>query len=245
MAAHLLYEQYAAIQAAMPLTHFWHVTTLHSSWLTSDEMTEIRLSEMFEQSAPLLESLTGNYIAVAELQPFANLKHEHGGKLLSLHNHAIVWGPKAFDREAMLAPWRGLFEAIDPAVPAIQIDPVGAGLLNLARVSRYPLKAPCRCKTKYVHPQTGRINLHESEKGDRFIRYNRLFEILSMINLGKLFSAGGEGLDILDRVASRMRNWAQSEQGKAPIAVDEISGHWADHRAVHSGQSRFGRPIIT
>ncbi len=244
MATYLLYEEYAAIQAAMPLTHFWHVTTFHSEWLTSDEKTEIRLSQMFDQVAPFLESLTGNYIAVGEIQAFANMKHTDGGKLLSLHNHAIVWGLKTFDTKAVLKAWAGRFEAIDPSVPAIQIDPIGAGLLNLARVTRYPLKAPCKCKTRYVHPETGRANLHESEKGDRFIRYNRLFEIQSMINLRRLFDAGGEGLRILDIIGDQMRIWAQSEQGAPPIHVDAIPDYWAEHRANHSGQSRFERPII-
>lgn len=243
-AARLVHKAYRNIRATRPATHFWHVTILHSEWLTSDENTEIRLRQMFQKAAPFLASLTGNYLAVAELQAFANIKHVAGGKLLSLHIHAIVWGERAFDVQAALAAWTPHFRAIDPAVPSIQIDPVGGRPKDLAKLAFYPLKAAYRCKTRFVHSVTGKANLHESEKGDRYIRYHRLFEILSHINLRKLFHGGGEGVDILAAIGKKMRSWARRKGDAAAISPDRIPVYWSTYRSSRPGQRRFHPPRI-
>jgi hypothetical protein len=244
-AAFLLFKGLTAIRSADPLVHFYFVTVLHSGWLTSDEVTHVRLEKMFDEVRPFLSSLTGNYVAIGEVQAFANVKHEEGGKVLTIHPHVIVWGRRAVNSETAGLPWARSFQAISPEVSPIEITPIGLSELDLVRTARYPLKAPCRSKTKYRHPTTGAENLHESEANDRYIRFHRVFEILSRINLSRLFDAAGDGEEILDRLGDEMRAWARAMAGQAPVTVDQISDYWTRHRGGRRGQHRFRPPNIS
>jgi hypothetical protein len=242
--AGLLYGQYRSIRETRPLTHFRHVTILHEPWLTSDERTVLRLGPMFEEAERFLASLTGNFVAAADLQAFANVPHPDGGKLLTLHIHAGVWGETAFDVEDTLEEWMGQFEAIDPEVESIRIDPVGPRPKDLAKLAAYGLQPGYKCKTRFVHKETGAANLHESEKGDRYIRYHRLFELWSRINLRQCFRGGGEGASILEDIGEEMRAWVQEEKGLPVIDVSDVPDYWSRYRGSRPGERRFEPPII-
>lgn len=244
MAARLLLEQLRIVLESDPDTQFALVTVIDQAHDTSDEKTVIQLRQMFEDITPALQDLAPHGIAVAELLAFTNVRHPAGGKLLSLHSHNIVWGKAPLPIDQTARKWGGRFTTITAKVPGLVIDPIRPNLIDLARALRYPLKASYRCKTRYFNPTTGRENLHESEKGDRFIRYNRLFEILSNINLRRLLDAHGDGLEILETVGEQMRNWARENAGTPEIGVDDIPTYWAKHRQAHYGQRRFQPPII-
>lgn len=242
-AAGKLYGYYRQIRENRPDTIFWHGTILHSGWVTSDQQTVLRFKQMFSEAEPFLTNLTGNYVAVADLQAFANIKHADGGKLLTLHIHSAIWGEELYDEELQRA-WEWRFQAMGPDVPSIRLDRVGPLPKDLAKLAGYALQPAYKCKTRYVHHTTGKVNLHESEKGDRYIRYHRLFELQSMTNLRDWFDAGGEGLALLRHVGKSVRHWASEERGTPRIQADEIAKYWADYRNSRPNQRRFSAPLL-
>lgn len=247
--AGILYGRLRALYRSDPALAFWHTTIVDGSWLTNDQDTTIRLSDMWSKAEPALSGLMTNYIAFAEIQPFANLSQfGRPGKLLTLHTHAIGWGAQSLTQEQARRDWNQHFKAIVPGLDSVVVQRAGVGgkvrSADIARIIGYDLKLPCFQKTVFRNPETGKANFHQSEAGDRYIRFNRLFEILSMINLGRLVRGGGEGATILEDVAVEMMAWAKEEQDPAVIRIDQIAEFWLTQRVKRKDHRRFTPPVI-
>lgn len=59
----------------------------------------------------------------------------------------------------------------------------------MARVLRYPHKGPDRAKNDYLNTATGKRNIHESEKPDRYFRFLSQYQLRSMIERDRLMFA--------------------------------------------------------
>ena len=224
---------------------FYHVTLLNDGWQTGDENARIELTSLQSQVRPQLSKEFGNFLAVSEIQAWANQSHADGGKLLSLHCHAICWSSKLIDEtqiERRIASKLGL---TTNGTPSVKITLIRDGSKSLSNVVRYALKAPDRCKTLYVNASDpAQRNVHQSESGDRFIRYMRLCEILSLIPLTGLVFAGGEGAFVRNRAVYRLKQWHRERPKSTTILrAEDVETYWDRMRPIVL-EPRFGAPTI-
>lgn len=243
---HHLLRGVKPVFAADPALQWLHVTLIVDGWATSDEQTVIDLATIHSQTSAILDAMAADWMAVVELQVFANVPHAAGGKRLSPHVHAVVWGHDIHTAACKLADdLNGQLSAGTLGADAVYVQLINPTWLDLAHVVRYPFKAPDRCKTLYIHRVTGDANLHESEKGDRFIRYLRIGRILSVIRQRDLVFGAGAGVALqaaaLKAATARLRRRA-ARAGLA-ITVRDVRRFWA---ALHRPRDwqRFARPNV-
>lgn len=187
-------------------TKAYSVTVLHDPWNTGEIEAAICITTAKKYQRKCFRALD-NYVAVTEIQAFQNVRHETGGRLLSVHTHG-VWIPNTeVDHEAVGIRLTQKFRA-DDGVQSVVITPITDSLEDLLHVVGYPLKAPANCKTLYrsaIDPE--KRNLHESEKGDRGVHFYRMFDILAAIDLDSLVFGHGDGRFIVNRAVSRLKTW--------------------------------------
>lgn len=222
-----------------PTLEFRLLTVIRSEDLTSDEDTRIDLSGLKRECRNILRSITQHYFGNVEFQVMTNVRHAGGGKQLCGHSHILCFGRDICDRS---------YEAVRKANSRLPPLPTGmlpahvtesaTDLAALRRMIFYPLKPPDKCKTLFINADGQRANLHESTKGDRMIRYERMFEILSSLALRDLVFAGGDG-----RAVKTAALHAADAIKVDPLVASEVSQFWREWRA-QSRTTRFSPPAI-
>lgn len=223
-----------------------HITIMHEPWVTSDEKTIIDLHSAKEVSKRIAKKLCPNFIGMCEVQVSANEKHKDGGKKAVLHTHITGWG-HGIAKDAVQASkaLRSKLQPIEKGQDAIRVQIVGSSDTDAAAVATYPLKAPDRCKTLYKNKAKKKQNLHESQKGDRYIRYLRMFEILSLMRIDQMMFGHGEGKAIRTSVLAKTQAWLDevTKDSSPPIREDQVLHFWAEFMPQIGG-SRFKLPYI-
>jgi hypothetical protein len=181
-----------------------------------------------------------------EATPFSNVKHADGGKLLSPHVHAIVWGPDALRYARKVKKTHSKRYAVSfTKAPTIKVRRIRTKDVNLARLVAYALKPPHSCKNYYQSTDGTKRNLHEGTKNLRYIRFLRQAQIHSMMTINKATFAGGQGSVVRKSMmkAVKAKIASKSKPGAALIHRDAIPHFWAE-LMPRLGQSRFQLPFI-
>lgn len=137
-----VYKQCRRLWRAEPSYEFAHVTIILDDWTTSDETTVLELRRLRRRARHMLSQISEHYIAYVELQAFANVKAPSGGKLLSAHVHAVVFGENTLANGATVT--KRLNKKLGPqicGVSPLDCKPVIDTDADLLRVTRYGLKA--------------------------------------------------------------------------------------------------------
>lgn len=201
-----LFEMKRREEANLPVQGYL-LTALNSKWNTGTHQAMILIDELRKGVRKELRGSLDNYVAAGELQAFQNVKHASGGNLISVHAHGIWFPNSPINHQAIEAKISSKFSAPD-GIPPFTLLPISNTESDWVHVIGYPLKAPAKFKTEYKSSQIfGKRNLHESEKGDRYIRYYRMFDILATLPLDKLVFGQGDGRFIVTRAISRLRAW--------------------------------------
>ena len=246
-AFHQLHESLAAVShVSGNKIEIGLVTLLNGRFETSDHNTQLELNAMMESDRCILSKMAPNYFAVIELALFNSHKHPSGGRLVSPHGHAIIWGVDVLAKAQAVAT--ELNKTIPPnatgakpvVVKWVDPDPV-----NLARMAAYLVKSPNKCKTFYPGKNGKRGNTHHSRKADRPVRYLRLAEIRSMLTFRDVTFASGEGHAIRSGIAKSLSLLAQEQARKAPRRFHpaEIPSFWCKLK-VSMGTAWFNLPVI-
>lgn len=225
-----------------------HVTILLDRWTTGDSNPNIDLAQITREGTSILAPMARHWSAAIELQSFSNRRHASGGYLLSPHIHAVAWGKVIADRAfAYAEEFSPLMPVSSPGIKAIKVQQIRGTVVDLARVTQYPHLGPDRRKTIYQHPQTGRVNLHESEKSDRFITYLRNFQLLSCIRQRDLLFAGGNGIDLQNRALVKVvrQHRARNSAFDELISSRDVRAFWRRFLPRSRWGSRFQEPRIT
>lgn len=239
-------ERFKNLFEADPTLRFAHVTIIDQQHETSDEHTCINLRTITRQARQILDRIGPNYTAAVELAIFANRGHPLGGKIISPHVHAVVWG---FDdlratQQAIAGYNARMVTGVAGCVP-VRVQPVRPTLSDLQRVVAYPYRDPSRSKSVYHNPRTGRTNLHESEKGDRNVRYLRMFQLMSLLEQDRLCFARGHGVAIRRDALAHVHHWLEQHTPRAVRAPQMawIEDFWLQlMETMH--HTRFRTPII-
>ena len=224
---------------------FRSVTIILLEFLTSDEQTESDLDGLISKSRRILSRMSSHYSAMVEFQVSANVRHPDGGKLLCPHVHGGIFGHDIGDQAYKVAKQvNARLGALPNGMMPVHVSEACVDSMSLARASHYPSKLPARCKTLYIEPNTGKKNQHESTKGDRMIRYERMLEILSSVPLRHLMFAGGDGRAIKTaalRAAEHVTSLDGSDAER--LSSDAIEAFWAKWRA-QTNTRRFACPSL-
>ncbi len=221
--------------------------TVHSAdWETSDEDTTLDLYKVSSQVRRSASAISSNYIAFNETSAFANVGHPAGGKLLSPHVHLIAWGPDAERRHREITNSHAQrYATTFSGAPTIDTAIVGPDDIDLARLSGYMAKPASTCKTYYQSKDGTKRNLHDSIKGDRFIRYLRMAEINSFLLIGNVVFAGGDGAALRAAICKSVTAQVavKTVSGQELIHRDAIPHFWAE-LMPRIGEERFRLPFI-
>ena len=205
---------------------FLHVTIFNARWDTSDEQTELDLVAIADLCANILDELSPDWLGAIELQAWANRRHHSGGKILCPNGHFIVFGHDILAMaHTVVEQWNGKLVSGIPDIAPVKVDLIAAEFIDLARVARYPLKAIDRCKTFYLGAE--RSSIHESEKGDRFVRFFRIFQLLSLIDQRQLLLASGDGKRIQNKALARTRRWRRDHMQRF-LASNDVVDFWRE-----------------
>jgi len=181
------------IQRSDKRLQFALVTIIDQRLQTSDQSTVLRLKPMSDAARKILSSMSGDFIASSEIQTFCNRRHIEGGLVVSPHVHAIVFGEGVLEQgKDKAAAWNTVIPCGKDGCAPVDVRPLPKWP-DVANALIYPLKAPNRMKTDYVHPRTGKRNIHQSEKGDRYIRFLRQYQLLTMLQRDRMIFSGGDG----------------------------------------------------
>lgn len=245
-AFHQLHESFVAVSRVSDEIEFGLITIIDGNYETSDHHTELHLYEITESGRRKLSKMSANYFGVVELALFNSHKHPSGGRLVSPHVHAIIWGVDVLAKARDIA--KTLNKTITPnstGADPIDVKSVDRDPVNLARVAAYLLKSQDKCKTFYPGKNGRRGNTHHSRKADRPIRYQRLAEIRSMLTFKDVTFASGEGQSLRSGIAKTLSLLAQEQARKAPRRFHpaEIPSFWGTLK-VSMGTTRFNFPII-
>lgn len=244
--ARSIYRSVRSMRRADPSLDIGWVTVIDERWETSDEQTIIPVAPIQAATRPTLTAMADGFLSTVEVQAFANIRHPKGGKLLTPHMHGIVIGHNIRQRAEQIAQGhQGRFVSRFPDMPAIDVDWLNDDV-SLAYAVGYMLKLSPRTKTYYRSPK-GREhdNLHESEAGDRYIRYTRLMQIQAMMDLRRIVYAGGllrsvRGQALRD-MAAHLK--ARHDPHNCPIHPDGIP-HFLLSLNEELNESRFKLPLV-
>ena len=225
---------------------FAKVTIIDGQFATSHHDTQLELYGIKESSRRILSKMSPNYFGIVEVALFNSHKHPSGGRLVSPHVHAIIWGTDVLAKAQDLA--QTLNATITPnatgAKPVVvkRVDP---DAVNLARVAAYLVKSQDKCITFYPGKDGKPGNTHHSRKPDRPVRYLRLAEIRSMLTFKDVTFASGEGRTIRSGIAKMLTLLAQEQARKARFRFHpaEIPSFWCKLK-VAMGTTRFNLPVI-
>ena len=225
---------------------FAFVTIIDGKFATSSHGTMLDLQQMKESGRRILQKMSPNFFAVIELAIFNSPKHPKGGRLISPHIHAMIWGEDVISkaRSAAATLQRTITPNATGATPivirSVEPDPV-----NLARMAAYLVKSPDKCKTFYPGKDGKPGNTHHSRKSDRLINYLRLAELRSMLTFRDVTFASGEGLAVRSGTAKTLTHRAleQARMAARRFHPAEIPTFWIELKLA-MGTTRFNLPII-
>lgn len=244
--ARSIYKLVRSLRRADPSIDIGWGTIINQGWETSDERTVVPVGSIQAETRPTLTAMGTGFLFAVEVQAFANIRHEEGGKLLTPHIHGIVIGRNIRERaEAVAQGHQGRFVSRFSDMAPVAIDWINDDV-SLAYAVCYMLKLSPRTKTYYRSPK-GREhdNLHESEAGDRYIRYTRLMQIQAMMDLRRIVYAGGLLKSVRAQafrdVAAHLKD--QHDPHNRPIHPDGIP-HFLLSLNEELNESRFKLPLV-
>ena len=206
------------------------VTFISGDWATSHSKPVIELQQSQKLMQSTLRAMAPNYFGVTELALFNSHPHPDGGQIVQVHGHALIWGVNILSNaQKVAAKHMGRFTANFTNAPQIDVRRVRTDAVNLARVSAYLFKPPHRAMT-WCPPRDGKKgHMHQSEKGDRAIRYLRLAEIRSLLTFEDICFASGEGQTIKSGLTKLLRATSEADAGgdRRPMHPDAIASFWA------------------
>ncbi|MEG3087436.1 hypothetical protein [Sphingomonas sp. PB4P5] len=226
--------------------HFLHVTIINDAFETSDENTTLLIKAMTDEAREILYAISPDWVAGAELAVFANRVHPLGGKVISPHVHATVWGHGIFAQAQRIAASYNarLTAGVSGCVPVL-VQRVRATQADLERVVVYPYRPPVRTKTVYHNPETGHTNLHESEAGDRYVRYLRMYQLLSQMQQDRLCFSSGAGVEMRRAALSEVHRRLEltTQRGDRAEQIEWVEHFWCEFMP-RIRLSRFAMPKI-
>lgn len=221
---------------------FWLLTLLRAENLTGDENTFVRVKDLINVTRRAVLREFADFEAIIEVQPCCNRNHQDGGKTHCWHVNVIARADGPIVEQTVRKRLAKVFGEFVGEMPAVHIQPLNQTPDDIRRVIYYALKAPGKSKTVYVSKDGSRTNMHESEKGDRYIRYGRLFEILSHIPLTSLIFGGGNGQFILGRAILTLKRWHEGRAKSSQFRrVVDVADYWDVNRDRYLGK-RFKAP---
>lgn len=230
-----------------PTLEFLHITIIDAAFDTSDEQTTSDIRAMTAQARDILDAIAPNWIAGVDFAVFANRVHPLGGKVISPHVHATVWDPPDIIQRAeqVARRYNDRLATGVAGCQAVDVKPVRSTNSDLGRVVTYPYHPPVRAKTVYHNPKTGHTNLHESEKGDRYVRFLRMCQILSLMEQDHLCFASGAGVGIRRSALARVHRRLEQITHRSSRAdqMDWIQDFWSE-LLLRIGLTRFLTPVI-
>lgn len=239
-----LWEGLTAAVAASPDLEVVLVTFISGEWATSHSKPVIELHHSRRAMETTLRAISKNFFAVTELALFNSHSHPEGGQVVQLHGHALVWGPDVYNKSERVAVTHlKKFAANNTDAPQIDVRRVATSEVNLARVCAYLFKPPYRAMT-WCPPRDGKKgHMHQSEKGDRFMRYLRMAELYSLLTFEDVCFAGGEGRSIKGNLVTELRRTCEADARGGPIHPDTIAVRWAEV-AKALGKDKWALPVI-
>lgn len=228
-----------------PLLEAVHVTIILDSWATSDEVTIFDLRRIQTEARAILELMGRDWSAAIEIQVFANVKHPSGGKLITPHVHAVVPGRGIVEHaQAIAARMNATLRAPVANMTPIIVRRMKPDWTDWATVIRYPFKGIDKNKTLYLNEEKGKADIHESEKGDRYVRYLRLFQIHSLVRQQDLMFASGTGVTLQSSALLQTRRSLRAEGlVGGSVRMRDIRALWAD-LMPRLGWTRFQLPSV-
>lgn len=87
--------------------------------------------------------------------------------------------------------------------------------------------------------------MHQSEKGDRYIRYLRMAQILSMVTFEDMTYAGGEGRSIRSAIVKLLRASCEADApaDRRLFHPDAMASFWQEV-AKQLGKTNWTLPVI-
>lgn len=245
-AFHKLHESFVAVSHVSDDIEFGLITIIEGQFETSHQDTKLHIYDLQTSARRILSKMAPNYFGIVELALFNSPKHPSGGRLVSPHVHAIIWGVDVLAKARAEA--KKLNKTITPnATGADQVDVkrVDRDTVNLARMAAYLVKSQDKCKTFYPGKDGKPGNIHHSRKPDRPIRYLRLAEYRSMLTFKDVTFASGEGKPIRSGMGKTLTLLAQEQARIAGPRFHpaEIPSFWCQLK-VAMGTTRFNLPII-
>lgn len=222
------------------------ITIIDGRYATSSHNTILDLQHMKDSGRRILQKMSPNFIATIELSLFNSPKHPSGGRLISPHIHAIIWGEDILAKARSVASQlkRTIIPNATDATPIV-VRSVNPDPVNLACMAAYLVKSPDKCKTYYLGKDGKPGNTHHSRKPDRLVNYLRLAEIRSMLTFRDVTFASGEGRAIRSGTAKTLSLLAHEQARKANRRFHpaHIPTFWTDLRLA-TGTTRFRLPVI-
>lgn len=246
-ASRKLHKELVAIVNANPEIEMALVTIISGDGATSHTKPVIELHHSQKQMQSTLNAMAPNHFGVTELALFNSHPHPNGGQVIQVHGHALIWGVDILSKAQKVAGTHvGKFAPNITDAPPIDVRRVRTDSVNIARVCAYLFKPPHRAMT-WCPPRDGKKgHMHQSEKGDRFIRYLRMAEIRSLLTFEDICFAAREGQAIVSDLAKRILRTACKEDAggaRRPIHPDAIASFWAEV-AKALGKNDWEVPVV-
>lgn len=222
------------------------ITIIDGKFATSSHDTILDLQQMKESGRRILQKMSPNFFAVIELAIFNSPMHPSGGRLISPHIHAIIWGEDVISKaRSAAAPLQRTITPNATGATPIVVRSVEPDPVNLARMAAYLVKSPDKCKTFYPGKDGKPGNTHHSRKSDRLINYLRLVELRSMLTYRDVTFASGEGLAVRSGTAKTLSHRAleQARMADRRFHPAEIPTFWTELK-LSMGTTRFNLPVI-
>lgn len=241
-----LFREYKPLWTADPTLQHLHVTILNEQFHASDQNTHLNIADLKNASRSVLSAMSKDWMGAVEIQGFSNCRHPDGGQLLSPHVHAVVFGHDVLVKaEDIAAKYSQKWSSGETGCDAVGVQLIQPTWLDMARILRYPHKGPDRRKNIYVNPETGRRNINETEKTDRYIRFLRHYQIQSMIEKDSLLFASGRGIGIKNAALRRTHDLleARTEKSKRADQMDWVNDFWEGFMP-RVGMGGYNMPVI-
>lgn len=223
------------------------VTIIDGNHSTSDFTTVVDLVGLKRSAHATLSAMSDNHLAFVETSLFNTHTHKEGGRILSWHTHALIWGDdKILDRARKVASKHAKrFEPNFSGAKPIHIQKCAIDEANLARVIGYMMKPAYRCQSFRPGNGVRKGNTHHSSKGDRHVKFLRLFQLRTLLTWDEMIFGKGEGNVIRREAIKHMKHVSKTQANTAGTVLhkDALSSWWSD-LYVKLNLTRYKLPII-